>query len=79
MPSLSNLQSVFVLCIGTFTNFLAILDPSTANVWIAFACGLLALVVALPKAIDALLALRKCIFEFRKAVIEDINKLRGKK
>jgi hypothetical protein len=79
MPTLSNLQSVIVLTIGSVTNFLAFCDPTKANVWVAFVCGILALVVTLPKAIDALLVLRKSIFQFKNALVEDINKLKGKK
>ena len=79
MPPLSEAKSALVLTVGSIVNFFALFDPHAANVWVAFACGVLALVIALPKALSALLSLRKTVSVFVKAIREDYNKLANNK
>jgi len=78
IPTLSEAKSALVLAIGSVVNFATLFDPSAANVWVAFACGILALIIALPKALAALLTLRKQVGTFVKTIQTDCKKLRGK-
>lgn len=71
---LSEAKSAVILGIGSIVNFFATVEPALLNAWLGVACGLLALFVTLPKAINSLLVLRKSVRDLVSTILKDVRK-----